>query len=229
MKDAPPLERRRRRLTWHVVASVLVLVVAAAASGIALSRDDSTPAPTAVVGIPQVQVIDLGPSAESEPVEEDVPRDTAGEVFVNDVDEAREAILEDIEESRDAPYAWAGGPYVGKTGTVFTLDGRGSYGRGAQIVKYEWDVDGDGTYEYTRTTPTVRHAYTEDFDGSVRLRVTDEEGRVAVASTVGHASVDGDEQPADVDNCPAIANHGQGDSDGDGLGDECDPTPWPKR
>ena len=36
---------------------------------------------------------------------------------------------------------------------------------------------------------------------------------------------DGDEVADDADNCPALANGDQSDSDGDGLGDACDPNP----
>ena len=38
-------------------------------------------------------------------------------------------------------------------------------------------------------------------------------------------SVDGDAVPEDVDNCTAVANPEQIDTDGDGQGDECDDTP----
>jgi hypothetical protein len=38
---------------------------------------------------------------------------------------------------------------------------------------------------------------------------------------------DGDGVPDASDNCPTVANSSQTDSDGDGLGDACDPTPTP--
>jgi hypothetical protein len=46
---------------------------------------------------------------------------------------------------------------------------------------------------------------------------------VAVYRTV--FDEDGDGIDDSRDNCPSIENPEQGDADGDGLGDYCDPTP----
>lgn len=48
------------------------------------------------------------------------------------------------------------------------------------IAVYEWDLDGDGTYDRTTTAATLSHAFDDDGTYSVRLRVTDDDG----ASTV---------------------------------------------
>jgi hypothetical protein len=106
-----------------------------------------------------------------------------------------------------------------------TLDGRGSYGVTSDIVKYEWDVDGDGVYDSEGAQPTYRHTFAAAYDGLVALRVTDGNGKTGLATVVAHFSSDGDEVPEADDNCPAIANPGQADEDGDGVGDLCDPTP----
>jgi hypothetical protein len=125
-----------------------------------------------------------------------------------------------------APNAWAGGPYVAKLGETVELDASGSYDQDGRIVRYEWDVDGDGDFDVSTPSATVMHTFTRPVDGKIALRVTDDTGRTAVAKTYASASVDGDGVQAPADNCPNDANYGQDDWDEDGVGDICDPTPF---
>jgi len=46
------------------------------------------------------------------------------------------------------------------------------------------------------------------------------------AQNTGDSDVDGDGVIANVDNCPLVANPDQEDSDGNGIGDACEPTPF---
>lgn len=155
----------------------------------------------------------------------DIATRTNGGIYRSMPSQAAAEIADLIDSSLDRPYAWAGGPYVGTIGQEFTLDGSGSFGLTSDIVKWEWDVDSDGTYDYVSNSPTTTHTYSEAFDGLVTLRVTDGNGAAGLATVVAHASVDGDETPAASDNCPGDANPGQDDYDNDGIGDVCDPTP----
>jgi YD repeat-containing protein len=47
------------------------------------------------------------------------------------------------------------------------------------VVKYEWDLDGNGTYETTTTSPTTSKSYSTTGTVNVGLRVTDNEGKTA--------------------------------------------------
>ncbi len=46
-------------------------------------------------------------------------------------------------------------PSTAKVGQTVTFDASGSHYANGTITKYEWDLNGDGTYEKTTTTPTV--------------------------------------------------------------------------
>jgi len=69
---------------------------------------------------------------------------------------------------------------------LVTFDASKSKDRSPQgkIVRYEWDLNGDGTYEECTTSPTLSHSYPDDGDYKVRLRVIDDDGASALSSLI---------------------------------------------
>ena len=131
----------------------------------------------------------------------------------------------EIPEIPETVSAWIQGPYAHQIGKPLTLDARGSYSTRGDLVKYEWDLDGDDQYEIESTEPTLTHTWESEYVGDIHLRVTGPRGFTDTASTDVMITNDGDSTPYDQDNCPEVNNHGQTDYDGDGIGDECDTTP----
>lgn len=127
--------------------------------------------------------------------------------------------------STSALSAWIQGPYLGRVGSTIELDARGSYSSAGAVTGYEWDLDGDGSFETTTDQAVLKHRFDSLYSGPISLRVTDEQGQTAVAHSRVVITRDGDEVPSDVDNCPDVANPDQSDFDHDGVGDECDPQP----
>ncbi|MDR1265310.1 MAG: GDSL-type esterase/lipase family protein [Propionibacteriaceae bacterium] len=151
---------------------------------------------------------------------------TGGQIFpVSSPDQLAEAVVTAARTALAKPFAWLQGPFVDKVGATLTLDARGSYALDGDLVSYEWDFDGDGRYDQTTMEPTLNHVFPDLLDAVVGVRVTDQSGRTAVATTPIQLTDDGDTVPAELDNCPTVANHGQTDYDQDGVGDECDDTP----
>jgi len=74
-----------------------------------------------------------------------------------------------------APVANAGGPYSGYEGSSITLNAGSSTDDGT-IVLYEWDWNNDGTYDENTVSPIIKHAWADDFAGTVGLRVKDDAG-----------------------------------------------------
>jgi hypothetical protein len=135
-----------------------------------------------------------------------------------------EALQQIINEAVSKPFAWIGESYVLKVGQSVTFDGSGSYDPDGSDLKYEWDLDGDGSYEASTTVPEITRTFNFEFDGLVGLKVTDAEGLTGEATAILRVTRDDDEIGDAVDNCPDDANSGQEDWDGDGIGDVCDST-----
>lgn len=74
------------------------------------------------------------------------------------------------------PNADAGGPYVANEGDVIQFDASNS-SDDAGISAYDWDWNGDGSFDLTVSTPIVDHQYQDDYEGVVILKVTDIAGK----------------------------------------------------
>lgn len=124
-----------------------------------------------------------------------------------------------------------------------TIEGMVMAGDGVKITKVEFSDDGS-TWEPAELlsgfAPNVWRRWEFDWDGIqlghnvIYARVTDETGTAQKESgayswrgfgvaVTGDVDTDGDGVADSVDNCPALANPDQRDSDGNGIGDLCDP------
>lgn len=61
-----------------------------------------------------------------------------------------------------------------ETGVVVALNA--SESTGSSIALYEWDFDGDGSYDATTEVPTFAHVFGESGIYGIRVRVTDDRG-----------------------------------------------------
>lgn len=113
---------------------------------------------------------------------------SGGEIYNASQEETvTDLISKAINTTLNKPSAWLQGPIAGYVGQPVTYDARGSYTLSEPIVTYEWDFDGDGTYDLTGSEPLAEHTFDSEFEGFVSVRITTRDGLVAVATT--HASV----------------------------------------
>ena len=81
------------------------------------------------------------------------------------------------------PTAVLGGPYMGYEGEPIILEAGGSTDPDNDITQYEWDLNGDGSYDEATISHTSNHTWSDDYIGEVSLRVTDSQGNQAEAYT----------------------------------------------
>ncbi|MCB0192985.1 MAG: PKD domain-containing protein [Anaerolineae bacterium] len=117
------------------------------------------------------------------------------------------------------PTADAGGPYQTTINVSTNLTGSGS-DVAADTLTFEWDLNGDGTFETSGMTPS--YTWTTPGLKTITLRVTDDDG----GSTTDTASVDVGSPPTANPGGPYTANEGtaitfngsaSSDPDGDSL------------
>jgi len=102
------------------------------------------------------------------------------------------------EPPNESPSANAGMDKKVTAGSVFNLAGGGSDPDGT-IVSWEWDLDGDRSYDtYSDTDGSLTHKFEEPGLHTIWLRVTDDDGTSSSDSiiiTVDKAKADGNESP----------------------------------
>ena len=80
--------------------------------------------------------------------------------------------------------AIAASPAAAPTGDTFTFDASGSADPDGSVAGYEWDLDGDGSFETdTGGTPQAQASYPKSGTRTIAVRVTDDEGASGRAAT----------------------------------------------
>jgi PKD repeat protein len=104
--------------------------------------------------------------------------------------------------SNQAPTARIGLPLHPVTGTPATFDGTGSADADGTVTKYQWDLNGNGTYESTGAHPSFTYSTAGVY--TVRLKVTDALGAVgAVVTAQVTVAAAGDTPPTAVLSLPS--------------------------
>jgi YD repeat-containing protein len=114
-------------------------------------------------------------------------------------------------------------PNPAKPGQTVTFNGSTSSDPDGSITKYEWDLDGNGSYETnTGTTPTVTKSYATEGNVDVSLRVTDNQTGTdtethtvnVVANQAPTAALTATPNPAILGQTTQLSASGSADPDG---------------
>jgi len=82
------------------------------------------------------------------------------------------------------PVAGISGDTSGYVDTPLNLSADSSYDPDAAIAEYDWDCDGDGTWDSTGSNPNATCTYSTPYDGLVTLRVVSDGGTGAALATL---------------------------------------------
>jgi YD repeat-containing protein len=108
-------------------------------------------------------------------------------------------------------------------GQLVSFDGSGSTDQDGTIAKYEWDLDGNGTFETnTGATATTSRSYSSAGTVETKLRVTDDKGAAAVSSktvtvTLVPPTASFTAAPNPANTGASVSFNGSGSTDADGT------------
>ena len=111
---------------------------------------------------------------------------TAGETYGRGFEKPLVATAADVNTltynlGPDARFSFQ--PSEPKTGEVVSFDASASSDPDGSIARYEWDLDGDGSFETDGgSSPTTSHSFADDGTYAVGLRVTDDGGGTDTAT-----------------------------------------------
>jgi YD repeat-containing protein len=95
----------------------------------------------------------------------------------DDSGKAADTTTDLLVRTRAPSAAFTAVPNPSQVNTAVTFDGSGSSDADGSVVRYEWDLDGNGTFETnTNATPTTSKAYATGGSYTVGLKVTDDTG-----------------------------------------------------
>ena len=72
--------------------------------------------------------------------------------------------------------SFSSSPNPVRRSALVTFDGSGSRDPDGQVARWEWDLDGNGSFETVRTGPTVTRSYATTGVRTITLRVVDNSG-----------------------------------------------------
>ncbi len=83
------------------------------------------------------------------------------------------------------PIADAGGPYEGYGGLPINFDASSSTDPNGDPLQYRWDFNSDGVWDTDwLTTSTVNHIWNDDYEGIVKLEVSDGEFNATASTSI---------------------------------------------
>jgi hypothetical protein len=132
---------------------------------------------------PQTTVIPLVPDDIRHTFEDLEDLDPNTQVLLRDDDQIDETIIEQFGTNSQVEARLTNTDYRFPIGTTVTFNASPSLVNDDTIIKYEWDFDGDGTFDTTTTQSSVSHTYTSAPVGnSMTVRVTTASGLTSNAS-----------------------------------------------